>query len=107
VARFANLDPTWCGAGIPGSSLTYSNRVDLYRQLLDVSLTPVMLNVSERLSMNDITPRGHRVTFDTSVFLRGNPAELAGIVATLLPLNVMDRDEARDLLDLPTLGIMA
>ena len=57
--------------------------------------------------MNDITPRGHRVTFDTSVFLRGNPAELAGIVATLLPLNVMDRNEARDLLDLPTLGIMA
>jgi phage portal protein BeeE len=107
VARFANLDPIWCGAGIPGSSLTYSNRVDLYRQLLDVSLTPVMLNVSERLSMNDITPRGHRVTFDTSVFLRGNPAELAGIVATLLPLNVMDRQEARDLLDLPTLGIMA
>ena len=106
VARFANLDPMWTGAGIPGSSVTYQNRVDMYRSLLDVALTPVMLNVSERLSMNDITPRGHRVTFDTSVFLRGNPAELAGIINTLLPLDVMSRDEARDLLDLPTLGIM-
>lgn len=106
LARLSNLDPIWVGAGVPGSSLTYSNRVDLYRQLLDVALTPVMLNISERLTMNDITPRGHRVTFDTSVFLRGNPAELASIINTLLPLDVMDRDEARELLDLPTLGIM-
>jgi hypothetical protein len=107
LAREANLDPIWVGAGVPGSSLTYSNRVDLYRQLLDTALTPVMLNISERLSMNDVTPRGHRVTFDTSVFLRSNPEQLSQIVATLLPLEVMDRDEARDLLDLPTLGVMA
>jgi phage portal protein BeeE len=107
LAREANLDPIWVGAGVPGSSLTYSNRVDLYRQLLDTALTPVMLNISERLSMNDVTPRGHRVTFDTSVFLRSNPEQLSQIVATLLPLEVMNRDEARDLLDLPTLGVMA
>lgn len=106
LARLANLDPIWTGAGVPGSSLTYSNRVDLYRQLLDTALTPVMQLVSERLSMNDITPRGHRVAFDTSVFLRGNPSELAGIINTLLPLGVMDQAEARDLLDLPTLGVM-
>jgi hypothetical protein len=106
IARTANLDPIWVGAGVPGSSLTYANRIDLYRQLLDTALTPVMLNVSERLSMNDVTPRGHRVTFDTSVFLRSNPEQLSQIVATLLPLEVLDRDEARDLLDLPTLGLM-
>ena len=105
VARVANLDPIWTGAGVPGSSLTYSNRVDLYRQLLDTALTPVMRFVSQRLSMDDITPRGHRVEFDTSVFLRGNPSDLSSIIATLLPLEVMDRDEARDLLDLPTLGV--
>ena len=105
VARVANLDPIWTGAGVPGSSLTYSNRVDLYRQLLDTALTPVMRFVSQRLSMDDMTPRGHRVEFDTSVFLRGNPSDLSSIIATLLPLEVMDRDEARDLLDLPTLGV--
>ena len=106
IARTANLDPIWVGAGVPGSSLTYANRIDLYRQLLDTALTPVMLNISERLSMNDVTPRGHRVTFDTSVFLRSNPEQLSQIVATLLPLEVLDRQEARDLLDLPTLGLM-
>jgi hypothetical protein len=107
LARVANLDPVWVGAGVPGTSLTYANRTDLYRNLLDTALTPVMLNISERLSMNDVTPRGHRVTFDTSVFLRSNPEQLSQIVATLLPLEVLDRDEARDLLDLPTLGLMA
>jgi len=106
ISRFANLDPMWCGAGIPGSSITYANRVDLFRSLLEMSLSPVMLQVSERLSMDDITPRGHRVTFDTSVFLRGNPAELAAIVNILLPLGVIDVAESRDLLDIPTLGIM-
>jgi hypothetical protein len=106
IARLANLDPIWVGAGVPGSSLTYANRVDLYRGLLDMSLTPVMDMVGDRLSMNDITPRGHTVKFDTSVFLRANTAELAGVINSLLPLNVMSIEESRDLLDLPNLGVM-
>ena len=106
VARMANLDPTWTGSGVPGASLVYSNRVDLYRQLLDLSLTPVMRLVDERLSMNDVSPRGHRVRFDTSVFLRANPTELAAVISTLVPLGTLTQDEARDLLDLPNLGVM-
>ena len=106
VARMGNLDPVWTGAGVPGASLVYSNRVDLYRQLLDLSLTPVMRLVDERLSMNDMSPRGHRVRFDTSVFLRANLTELAGVIATLLPLGTITQDEARDLIDLPNLGVM-
>jgi hypothetical protein len=103
VARQANLDAAWVNATQSGSALTYSNRVDLYRQLLDLSLTPIMLQISQRLSMNDITPRGHAVEFDTSVFLRGNPAEIAALIATLQPLDVISIDEARELLDLPDL----
>ena len=104
IARLANLDPIWTGAGVPGSSLTYSNRIDLYRQLLDTALRPVMDLISQRLTMPDVTPRGHVVTFDTSVFLRGNPVDIAGLAAQMLPLNVMSIDEARTLLDLPELG---
>jgi hypothetical protein len=106
IARMANLDPIWTGAGVPGSSLTYTNRVDLYRQLLDTALTPVMAQIGERLSMNDVTPRGHRVAFDTSVFLRANPTELADLITKLLPLGVLSETESRDLLDLPQLGVM-
>lgn len=107
MARLANLDPIWTGAGVPGSSLTYSSRVDLYRQLLDTALTPVMNMVSERLSMNDITPRNHSVRFDTTAFLRANPRDITDIIKELIPLGVMDVDEARQILDLPTLGVMS
>jgi hypothetical protein len=103
IARQANLDAAWVNATQSGSSLTYTNRTDLYRQLLDLSLTPVMLQISQRLSMNDVTPRGHEVEFDTSVFLRGNPAEIATLISTLRPLEVISIDEARELLDLPDL----
>jgi HK97 family phage portal protein len=101
IARLCNLDPVWVGAGVSGSSLTYSNRTDLYRQLLDLSLTPIMKMIQDRLSMNDVTPRGHEVDFDTSSFLKSNPLEMAQIVNTLQPLGVIDRAEARRMIDLP------
>ncbi len=103
IARLCNLDPVWVGAGVSGSSLTYSNRVDLYRSLLDMSLTPIMRMISERMSMNDVTPRGRTVQFDTTAFLKSNPAEMAQIVNTLLPLGVVDVPEARNMIDLPDL----
>jgi len=103
IARMANLDPVWVGAGVPGSSLTYANRTDLYRQLLDLSLRPVMNMISQRLTMTDVTPRGHSVTFDTSVFLKESVGDMAQIVNTLLPLGVINLDEARDFIDLPDL----
>jgi hypothetical protein len=105
IARLANLDPIWVGAGVPGSSLTYSNRVDLYRQLLDTALRPIMQLIEQRLSMPDITPRGHNVRFDTTSFLRGNPSELADLITKLVPLGVLTEEEARAVMDLPTLGV--
>jgi phage portal protein BeeE len=105
IARLANLDPIWVGAGVPGSSLTYSNRVDLYRQLLDTALRPIMQLVEQRLSMPDITPRGHFVRFDTTAFLRGNPSELADLITKLVPLGVLTEEEARAVMDLPTVGV--
>jgi hypothetical protein len=35
--------------------------------------------------------------------LRANPAEIAALIATLLPLDVISIDEARELIDLPDL----
>jgi len=101
IARQANLDATWVNASQSGASLVYANRVDLYRQLLDLSLTPIMCMIAQRLTKNDVTPRGHEVEFDTSVFLRGNPADIASLISTLRPLDIITVDEARELLDLP------
>lgn len=104
IGRLCNVDPVWVGAGVPGSSLTYSNRTDLYRQLLDLSLMPVMRAITDRLSGNDVTPRGHRVLFDTDTFLRASTTELTDLIARLVPINVLTPDQASELLDLPTGG---
>lgn len=104
IGRLTNLDPIWVGAGVPGSSLTYTNRQDLYRQLVDLSLMPVMRSITDRLSMNDVTPRGHRVLFDTDTFLRASTTELTDLIARLVPLNVLTPEQATELLDLPTGG---
>lgn len=104
IGRLCNLDPVWVGAGVPGSSLTYTNRSDLYRQLLDLSLQSPMRQITDRLSMDDITPRGHRVGFDTDTFLRANTTEIAALVNTLIPLGVITTDEGRALLDMPVGG---
>ena len=107
IARLANLDPVWVGAGIPGSSLTYANRTDLYRGLLDTALRPIMSLFEQRLSMPDITPPGQIIKFDTTAFLRANPVELADLITKLLPLGVLTEEEAKMVLDLPTLGVFS
>jgi hypothetical protein len=107
IARLANLDPVWVGAGIPGSSLTYANRVDLYRGLLDTALRPIMSLFEQRLSMPDVTPPGQVIKFDTTAFLRANPVELADLITKLLPLGVLTEEEAKMVLDLPTLGVFS
>ena len=107
IARLANLDPIWVGAGVPGSSLTYSNRVDLYRNLLDTALRPIMNLVTQRLSMPDVTPPGYQIAFDTTSFLRDNTIAIADVITKLLPLGVIDVEEAKTILDLPGLGIFS
>jgi hypothetical protein len=102
VGRLCNLDPVWVGAGVPGSSLTYTNRQDLYRQLLDLSLQPVMRQITDRLSMEDVTPRGHTVKFDTDTFLRADTATLTALISQLVPLGVLSAEQGAQLLDLPT-----
>jgi hypothetical protein len=99
LARNSNLDPVWLGAGVPGSSLTYQNRVDLRKDLVDLALGAPMAWITARLSAPDVTPRGHTVGFDTDAFLRANTGDLAEIITKLHPIDVVTTDEARALLD--------
>lgn len=105
ISRLFNLDPMWVGASLPGTSMTYANRVDLRKDLVDLTLMDYLCPIEQRLSMRDVTPTIHNnvVRFNTSAFLRSNLAERASMVATLMPLNVLTTDEAREFLqDSPT-----
>ena len=61
--------------------------------------------VEQRLSMPDVTPLGHTIKYDTTSFLRANPLEIADLITKLLPTGVITEDEAKLILDLPTLGV--
>ena len=105
IARLCNLDPMWVGASIPGSSLSYANRVDMRKDLIDLTLSDYMAPIEQRLSMRDVTPTmtNNLVRFNTNEFLRSNLEARAQVVATLHPLGLVSDDEAREFLrDTPT-----
>lgn len=71
VARLMNLPPRYVDAEA-GSSMTYSNVQSERLELVDLSLSPYITALEQRLSMPDVTPRGQAVRVDLSGFLRGD-----------------------------------
>ena len=98
IARLLNLDPFWVGAGVPGSSLTYQNRVDMRQDLVDLTLSDYLVPIEQRLSMWDVTRTKlkHEVRFDTSAFLRSNLDTRARMAIDLFTAGIIDQAEARD-----------
>lgn len=60
--------------------------------------------IEARLSMDDITPHGYTVAFDTSDFLRLDDLAAAQADSVLIAAKVLTRDEARAKRGLEPLG---
>lgn len=99
IARATGI-PAWY-LNAETASMTYSNTEQERRTLVDFSLRPLISAIEDRLSMPDVTPRNVVVRFDLDDFLRGSMAERSTIAIGLLTGGIADRDEARDLVDLP------
>ena len=99
IARACNLPEYYVG-GNAGGSMTYSNVTAERRSLIDLSLRPLMTCITQRLSDNDITPRGSIVKFDLEEFYSPSAIERAEIYNKLIPLGVMTIEEAREREDL-------
>jgi phage portal protein BeeE len=95
--------PAWY-INAESASATYSNVSQERRSLVDFSLKPFMSCISERLSMNDITPRGQVVKFDLDDYLRGNPLEQVEVLTKMLEFDIINVDEAREIMDLAPRG---
>lgn len=97
IARILNLDPFWVGSGVPGSALTYQNRVDMRQDLVDLTLSDYLTPIEQRLSMWDVTPTKFRnqVRFETSAFLRSNLDARATMAVQLVGAGIITTDEAR------------
>jgi len=99
IARACNLPEYYVG-GNAGGSMTYSNVTAERRSLIDLSLRPLMTCLTQRLSDNDITPRGSIVKFNLEEFYSPSAQERADIYTKLIPLGVMTVEEAREREDL-------
>jgi HK97 family phage portal protein len=93
IARATGLPGVLLGASLPG--LTYQNVQGERRGLVDLALQPYMSAIEERLSMDDVTPRGTTLMFRPNDFLRATPIEEAQLLSVLLDRDVITSDEAR------------
>jgi len=99
IARACNLPEYYVG-GSAGGSMTYSNVTAERRSLIDLSLRPLMTCITQRMSDNDITPRGSIVKYNLEEFYSPSAQERADIYTKLIPLGVMTVEEAREREDL-------
>ena len=93
IARATGLPGALLGA--PAGGMTYQNVQAERRGLVDLALQPYMSAIEQRLSMDDVTPRGTTLMFQPNDFLRATPIEEAQLLSVLLDRDVITSDEAR------------
>lgn len=105
VARLTGIDAE--ELSVSTTSRTYFNSQDRRRQRIESVLGPFMAAVEGRLSMEDVTPRGYRVAFDTSSYLRLDDLAAAQSDEILIRSHILIPDEAREKRGLEPLGLPA
>jgi HK97 family phage portal protein len=93
IARATGLPAALLSANV--GSMTYQNVQAERRGLVDLALQPYMSAIEQRLSMDDVTPRGTTLMFTPNDFLRATPIEEAQLLSVLLDREVITSDEAR------------
>jgi HK97 family phage portal protein len=93
IARATGLPAGLLSANI--GSMTYQSVQAERRALVDLALQPYMSAIEQRLSMDDVTPRGTTLMFTPNDFLRATPIEEAQLLSVLLDREVITIDEAR------------
>ena len=102
IALMLNLDPWYVNA--QNASMTYSNRVDINKQLVNQTLRPFIDVIEQRLSMPDLCPEGYEVRFSLDEFLRADALARVQVLEKLLTLGIIDVPEARSMEDLAPRG---
>lgn len=102
VARITGIDAE--ELSVSTTSRTYFNGQDRRRTFIEDVLGPYMTAIESRASMNDLTPYGYTVTFDTSSYLRLDDLAAAQSDSILVASKIITRDEARVKRNLEPLG---
>lgn len=96
IARHTGIPAGKLDAAIEGTALTYTNRVTENQQLIDEVLQPYMTAISDRLSMDDMTPHGTTVRFNTDTLTTPDIATRYDYYATGIDAGIITAAEARD-----------
>ena len=102
VARLFSVPVAMIGASPSGnaSALLYSNLSQQLAIMVSSAVAPHLRTVE--LTLTDSYPRGQSVAFDVQTFLRSDPQAAADYATGLLSAEVIDKQEARSLLGIPT-----
>ncbi len=93
IANALGIDPE--DLGISTTSRTYANAVDRRRDRINDVLSPFMRAITDRLSMGDVTRRGHRVVFDLDDYMKANPTERWNVYQVAEGMGAMTVEEIR------------
>lgn len=99
LALHMGLDPE--DVGVNTTSRTYFNAQDRRTDKINRTLSGYMAAITDRLSMGDVTPRGQAVRWDTSEWLRPDPAAQAAYWNVLYGMGVISVNEIRAAAGLP------
>ncbi|MEU8220907.1 HK97 family phage prohead protease [Micromonospora taraxaci] len=93
IANGLGVDPE--DLGVSTTSRTYFNAADRRMTKINETYAPFMRAIEQRLTMGDVTRRGHTVRFDLTDYLKPDPAGQVAYWKGLSDMGVMDADEIR------------
>ncbi|WP_018214742.1 phage portal protein [Salinispora vitiensis] len=88
IANGLGVDPE--DLGVSTTSRTYFNAQDRRTSKINETYAPFMQAITQRLSMGDVTRRGHRVAFDLTDYLKPDAAAQASYWKALKDMGVVD-----------------
>lgn len=97
IARLCNISGYLLDAEVFRST-TYQNVIDERKNFVDFTLRPFIASIEDRLSMDDICPRGQVVRFAIDeTFLRNDPLTRLTVIEKMLQLQLIDLPEAKEM----------
>lgn len=101
IARATGLDPEDLATVVEGTSRTYQNAEQRRLDMIDFTLTPYLSVVRDRLSMNDVTPRGLFAKHRMGAFARADTKSRFEAYKIAIECKMMTPEEARRSEDWP------
>ena len=93
IARLSRVDPQ--DLGVSTTSRTYFNAFDRKQHRIQDTLRAYIAAFEDRLSMNDVSPRGYRARLNLSDFLRSDDLTRMNVHEVALRIGAETQDEMR------------